>query len=220
MQDDTGRAGGLAGASTPEPTAAAGDRVDPAITDLLHAWRGGDADAVRVLLGHVYQRLHRIAEGALRGERHEHTLRATALLHEAFLRLTGGALPAWRDRAHFFALAARTMRRILIDHARARAAERRGGPLAQVLPLDDAIATLAAAEGDPLELLALDRALEALARHDARKARVVELRCFLGLSVAETATLLAVSEPTVILDLRLARAWLAQRLSPPEPVHG
>lgn len=192
--------------------AAAAPCDDAPITGLLHAWRDGDAAAAHALVAQVYQRLHRIAEGALRGERADHTLRATALIHEAFLRLSGGALPDWRDRVHFFALAARTMRRILVDHARARSAERRGGRDAQAVALDDAASTLVAVEGDPLELLALDRALEALARRDARKARVVELRCFLGLSVTEVAELLGVSAPTVVLDLRLARAWLAKRL--------
>lgn len=187
---------------------------DPPITALLQAWQRGEPDAVDDLLEQVYQRLHRLAERALRGERPDHTLRATALLHEAFLRLAGHKQPDWQDRGHFFALVARMMRRILVDYARAQHAARRGDGRAQRLSLDDLAEVLPAVGGDPADLIALDRALDALAQRDARKAQVVELRCFVGLSVSETAELLDVSEPTVILDLRLARAWLSERLDP------
>lgn len=193
-------------------TALAGGVRDEPITTLLHAWRRGEPDAARDLVPQVYQRLHRLAERALRGERPDHTLRATALIHEAFLRLAGHALPDWQDRGHFFALVARMMRRILVDHARAHRAARRGDGQLQIVDIDEVADMLPAAEGDPLDLIALDQALDALAAHDARKARVVEFRCFIGLSVEETAELLGVSEPTVILDLRLARAWLTARL--------
>ena len=182
------------------------------ITDLLQAWQRGENAAVRDLLAQVYQRLHRLAERALRGERPDHTLRATALIHEAFLRLSAQRTPDWRDRGHFFALVARMMRRILVDYARAQHAARRGGGQVHLHGLDEEVGQIAAPQSDPIDLIALDRALDALARHDARKARVVELRCFLDLSVSETAELLDVSEPTVILDLRLARAWLSARL--------
>jgi RNA polymerase sigma-70 factor, ECF subfamily len=160
----------------------------------------------------VYLRLHRLAERALRGERQEHTLRATALVHEAYLRLAAHALPDWQDRGHFFALVARMMRRILVDHARAQRAARRGDGRLRVVELDEIAEEVADAGADVLELIELDRALDALAQYDARKAQVVEFRCFLGFSVEETAALLAVSEPTVILDLRLARAWLSAHL--------
>lgn len=199
--------------TVPEMAAIAGDDGEP-ITALLHAWRRGEPGAAADLLPQVYLRLHRLAERALRGERPDHTLRATALIHEAFLRLDGHALPPWQDRGHFFALTARTMRRILVDHARAQRAVRRGEGKAQRVDLEDIAEMLPASGGDPLDLIALDRALDRLAAHDARKARVIEFRCFLGLSVEETATLLGVSEPTVILDLRLARAWLATQLDP------
>ena len=202
---------GMPAGVTAAPLSDATETPSAAITAMLHAWRAGERGAADALMTHVYARLHRLAHGALRGERVEHTLRPTALLHETFLRLSDGESPDWRDRGHFFALAARTMRRVLVDHARAAAAVRRGG--GQWRSGDDAaLARVADAGADPGALLALDAALEALSRCDARKARVVELRCLLGLSVAETARLLAVSEPTVVLDLRLARAWLSARL--------
>lgn len=182
------------------------------ITDLLQAWRRGEPSAAQMLLPRVYLRLHRLAERALRGERQDHTLRATALIHEAFIRLADHASPDWQDRGHFFALVARMMRRILVDHARAQRAVRRGDGQLRFVDIDDVADLLPAADGDPLDLIALDDALDALARYDMRKARVVEFRCFLGLSVEETAELLGVSEPTVILDLRLARAWLSTQL--------
>jgi len=180
------------------------------VTRLLDRWRRGDEAAAGELMPVVYAELHRLAEGAMRGERGDHTLQATALVHEAYLRLAAGATPDWRDRRHFYAVAARTMRRVLVDHARRLGAARRGGGVAPVsLGEDDA-----AEAPPPVDLLDLDEALDALARHDARKAQVVELRYFGGLTAAETAELLAVSEPTVRLDSRLARAWLLARLQP------
>lgn len=188
-----------------------GPQAQAAITDMLRAWHAGERGAADALMPQVYAHLHRLAHGALRGERIDHTLRPTALLHETFLRLSDGRTPEWRDRGHFFALAARTMRRVLVDHARAAAAERRGGDRHRV-DGEDALERVAGTDADLATMLALDAALDALSRHDARKARVVEFRCLLGLSVADTARLLAVSEPTVVLDLRLARAWLSTRL--------
>ncbi len=156
----------------------------------------------------VYVHLHQLAERAMRSERQDHTLQATALVHEAFLRLAEASPPAWRDRSHFYAVAARLMRRILVDHARHLAAERHGGGWQKT-----SLADMDGARDIPqLDLLALDEALERLARLDARKVRVIELRFFGGLSVAETAKILAVSEPTVVLDTRLARAWLYTRI--------
>lgn len=206
-------------AAVPADTATADASVaemasaDAPITAWLHAWRRGEPDAVEALMTSVYRRLHALAERALRGERADHTLRATALMHEAFLRLATGRTPDWRDRGHFFALVARTMRRILVDHARAENAQRRGEGRAHRVAFDEWVERAPGFDGDLAEMLALDRALDDLARRDARKAKVVEFRCFLGLSVAETAALLDVSEPTAILDLRLARAWLADRLA-------
>jgi RNA polymerase sigma factor (TIGR02999 family) len=181
------------------------------VTDLLSRWRQGDEGAVAELMPAVYGELHRLAHRAMRGERGDHTLQATALVHEAYLRLADGAAPAWRDRVHFFAVAARTMRRILVDHARRLKAARRGGGAPQVTLAEDA----APAPPPTVDLLDLDDALAELAHRDARKARVVELYLFAGLTAAETAAVLEVSEPTVRLDARLARAWLLDRLHRP-----
>lgn len=177
------------------------------VTGLLSRWEEGDPEALAELMPAVYHQLHRLARRAMSGERRDHTLQATALVHEAFLRLSEGSIPEWRDRCHFYAVAARLMRRILVDHARSLHAERRGGRWYRV--------TLGDLAGESLpqaELLALDEALDELARLDARKAQVIELRFFAGLDVAETAQILGVSKPTVILDTRLARAWLYDRI--------
>ena len=180
------------------------------VTNLLARWRDGDRGALTALTPLVYAELHRLAARALARERPDHTLQPTALVHEAFLRLHGGRPAACRDRLHFFTLAARLMRRILVDHARQLKAARRGAGSVK-LSLDDAWQLPA---GDPgTVLLNLDAALDELAAADARKARVVELRFFGGLSVAETAAALGVSAPTVILDTRLARAFLFDRLT-------
>jgi RNA polymerase sigma factor (TIGR02999 family) len=180
------------------------------VTNLLARWRDGDRDALAALTPLVYSELHRLAARALARERPDHTLQPTALVHEAFLRLHGGRPAACRDRLHFLTLAARLMRRILVDHARQLKAARRGAGSLK-LSLDDAWELPA---GDPgAVLLNLDAALNELAAADARKARVVELRFFGGLSVAETAAALGVSAPTVILDTRLARAFLFDRLT-------
>ncbi len=181
------------------------------VTTLLFRWREGDRAALALLTPLVYAELHRLAARALSRERPDHTLQATALVHEAFLRLHSGQPAACRDRLHFLTLAARLMRRILVDHARHLKAARRGGAGAVKLSLD-AAGELAAGDS-PTDLLMLDAALDELATADARKARVVELRFFGGLSVEETATVLGVSMPTVILDTRLARAFLYDRLT-------
>lgn len=144
----------------------------------------------------------------MRQERRDHTLQPTALVHEAFLRLAAARPPEWRDRAHFYATTARLMRRILVDHARALGAQRRGGGAVKIA-LDERLEASAMA---PIDLLALDTALDALERLDERKARVIELRFFAGLTAEETARELGVSVPTVILDTRLARAWLFDHL--------
>lgn len=178
------------------------------ITTLLHRWRKGDGSALQELLPKVYDHLHRLAVVAMNGERANHTLQATALVNEAYLRLQRNEAPDWQDRAHFFAISARLMRRILVDHARAAGAVRRGGGTPPV-QLDD-VAEVDA--GSPADLLALDQALAALGKLRPRQARILELRFFAGLSVAETAEVLSVSVPTVILDTRLGRAWLFARL--------
>ena len=177
---------------------------------MLDRWREGDRGALASLTPLVYAELHRLAARAMARERPDHTLQATALVHEAFLRLHGGRPAACRDRLHFLTLAARLMRRILVDHARQLKAARRGAGAVK-LSLE---AAGEPAVGDSLaDLVALDAALDELAVANARKARVIELRFFGGLSVEETAAALGVSAPTVILDTRLARAFLFDRLA-------
>ncbi|HRC85497.1 MAG TPA: sigma-70 family RNA polymerase sigma factor [Thermoanaerobaculia bacterium] len=180
------------------------------ITDLLSRWHQGEGGVPDRLVPLVYGELRRLAARALAGERADHTLEPTALVHEAYLRLSAGRAPAFADRVHFFAVAARMMRRILVDHARSLRAVRRGkGGLK--LSLEDVEPP--GVEACPLDILALDEALTELARRDPRKARVVELRFFGGLSVQQVAETLGVSVPTVILDTRLARAWMFSRLA-------
>lgn len=186
-------------------------RVPPEeeITQLLAAWRSGDRGALDRLVPRVYGELRRVADRYLRRERSDHTLQPTALVHEAYLRLVGAERPAWRDRIHFYAVAAQVMRRILVDHARAHDADKRGGGARRV-SLDEGIAKSAERAAD---LVALDDALQALAKIDPRKARIIELHYFAGLSVAETAEVLERSISTVVLEARLARAWLVAALA-------
>lgn len=181
---------------------------DHDVTQLLDRWQAGDRRALSELMPLVYQQLHRLAARAMYSEREDHTLQATALVHEVFLRLDGGTTPSWRDRAHFYAVAARLMRHILVDHARAMRAARRGGGMPKV-PLDDKLTHNAS---PPVDLIALDQALSMLATHRPRQVQVVELRFFGGLSVEEAASVLDVSVQTVVLDTRLARAWLFDHL--------
>jgi RNA polymerase sigma factor (TIGR02999 family) len=179
------------------------------VTILLRAWGGGDKQALDRLTPLVYHELHQIAGRLMAGQRPNHTLQATALVNEAYVRLVDAREARWQDRAHFFALCARAMRQILIDHARARASEKRGG--GQVaLELDEA---LAAAPAREINLLELDDALNRLATLDPRKSQVVELRFFGGLNLEETAEALKVSTKTVQRDWDLARAWLFGELS-------
>ena len=179
----------------------------PAITQLLRDWRAGDDKALEQLTGLVYHELHRLAGNQMRRERPEHTFSPTDLVSEAFLRLAGDQQHEFHDRVHFFAIAARHMRHILVEHARKRSAEKRGGG-AQRVTLGDRLVT----PERPEELLALDRALEALAAMDERKARVVELHYFGGLEQTEIAALLEVHKNTILRDLRLAEAWLNRYL--------
>lgn len=178
------------------------------VTGLLRAWRDGDRGALERLIPRVYDELRRVAGRHLRRERPDHTLQPTALVHEAYLRLAAAERPRWRDRIHFYAVAAQVMRRILVDHARAHLADKRGGGAPRV-PLDERIDAGAERTAD---LVALDDALAALAAVDARKARIVELHHFAGLTVAETAATLGLSVSTIVLEARLARAWLVTAL--------
>jgi len=179
------------------------------ITELLQAWRRGDESALDKLTPQVYRELHRAAKGCMRAEREGHTLQTTALINELYLRLTDLKEVDWQNRAHFFALCARQMRRILTDQARARQSHKRGGG-AQPISLDSA--PTISTKPQP-EVLAIDDALKALAKVDSRKSQVVELRFFGGLNVEETAEVLKVSPDTVVRDWKLARAWLLRELS-------
>jgi RNA polymerase sigma factor (TIGR02999 family) len=179
------------------------------ITKLLLDWRNGDGEALDRLMPLVYEELRRMANNYLRNERKGHTLQTAALVNEAYLRLVDHENIAWQNRAHFFGVAAQAMRRILVDHARTRNYQKRGGA-AQRVSLDEA-ATLA--EGRPAELIALDEALDELAKLDERKCRVVELRYFGGLSIEETAEALGVSIPTVTRDWNTAKVWLMREMS-------
>jgi RNA polymerase sigma factor (TIGR02999 family) len=178
------------------------------VTALLSAWRGGNENAQDRLFELVYKDLHRIASRFMAHERPGHTLQATALINEAFIRLIDIEKIHWQDRAHFFAVAARVMRRILVDRARARKYEKRGGGAAGV-SLDEAL--LVTGQHGP-DLVALDDALSALAAMDERKSRVVELRFFGGLSVDETAAALGVSSDTVLRDWKMGKVWLLREI--------
>lgn len=178
------------------------------ITGLLLQWGQGDEAALERLIPLVYRELHRIAKRCMAGERGDHSLQATALVNEAYLRLVDAKEVAWQDRAHFLAVSARVMRRILVDHARAGRAQKRGGAAAAVT-FDEALVVLDEPRQD---FVALDDALEALATFDERKSRVIELRFFGGLSVEETAAVLKVSPDTVLRDWRLAKAWLQREM--------
>ena len=181
---------------------------DPDVTVLLRAWADGDASALEQLVPLVHRELHRIARHCMAAERTGHSLQPTALLNEAYLRLRGVAHVDWQDRAHFFAMSARLMRRILVDVARSKKYLKRGGGNA-VAPLEDAMALSVERSHD---LVALDQALQALAQFDARKSRIVEMRFFGGFTVEETAEALGVSPETVQRDWRLAKSWLRREL--------
>jgi RNA polymerase sigma-70 factor, ECF subfamily len=189
---------------TPSPN---GSRAH--VTELLLTWGTGDRAALDELVPIIHEELRRLARHQMRGERDNHTLQTTALVNEAFLRLVDLRRIRWQDRAHFLALSARLMRRILVDHARSRSYQKRGGGAANVT-LDE---SLVASPERGVDLVALDDALEDLARVDARKSQVVELRFFGGLSVEETAEALKVSPETVTRDWRLAKAWLLREIS-------
>jgi RNA polymerase sigma-70 factor (ECF subfamily) len=179
------------------------------ITDLLQAWRQGDEHALECLTPQIYRDLHRAAKRCMRRERDGHSMETTGLINELYLRLTDLKRVDWQSRAHFFAVCARQMRRILTDQARARRSHKRGGG-AQAMSLDSV--PVVSPQPHP-RLLALDGALDALGKVDSRKSQVVELRFFGGLSVEETAEVLQVSPDTVVRDWKLAKAWLMRELS-------
>jgi RNA polymerase sigma factor (TIGR02999 family) len=192
----------------------ASDPLPGDVTSLLLDWSRGHADALEKLMPVVYEELRRLAKAHLGRERREHTLQPTDLVHEAYLKLVDQRHVDWKNRAHFFAVAARVMRRVLVDHARARLAQKRGGGAVRVtfdetLPIDTPNADVT--------LLALDDALTELGTLDARQARTVELRYFAGLTVDEAAEALGVSGMTVKRDWTVAKAWLKLRLEGAAP---
>jgi RNA polymerase sigma factor (TIGR02999 family) len=180
------------------------------VTVLLREWRAGDRGALDRALPLVYDELHRLAEVFLRGERPGHTFSATDLVSEAYVRLGSAQPDAWNDRVHFFALAARAMRQLLVDHARRRTAAKRGGGERPITFDEERVGP-----ERPEALLRLDDALEALAAEDPRKAQVVELHYFGGLTQVEIAEALDLHANTVARDLRFAQAWLQRRMSAP-----
>lgn len=184
------------------------DSSTPDVTQLLKQWSGGDRDALEQLLPLVYRELHLLAERYLRRERSDHTLQATALVHEAYLKLIDQREVRWQNRAHFYGVAAQAMRRILVDHARGHMAAKRGSGGVK-LSLDDEQNPVAVVSSEKAEeMVALDDALNRLAERDQQQARIVELRFFGGLSIEETAEVLGVGTATVIRKWRTARAFL------------
>jgi len=181
----------------------------PDVTQLLMAWSGGNQAALDDLMPLVYDELRRLAHRYMRRENPGHSLQTTALVNEAYVRLTEGKPVNWQDRTHFFAVSARVMRRILIDIANSRQFQKHGGG-AQRVDLEEACLV---AKGRDADIIALDDALKTLSEVDPRKAQVVELRYFGGLSVDETAEVLKVSPDTVMRDWRLAKAWLLREMS-------
>ena len=176
------------------------------LTGLLARWHAGDAEAFDELAPLVYGELHRLARGYMRGERSAYTLQTTALVHEAYLKLLRTEHIAWKSREHFYAVAAKFMRRVLVDFARRRAAQKRGGRWERVRVVGEELSI------DTPELTALDDASAALAKEDPRKAQVVELKFFGGFSVEDTAAALSISPETVMRDWKFAKAWLAREL--------
>jgi RNA polymerase sigma-70 factor, ECF subfamily len=178
------------------------------VTRLLQEWGGGNKESLDVLMPLVYDQLRKLASRCLRDERADHTLRATALVHEAYLRLIDADV-AWQDRVHFFAVSARLLRRILVDHAKANKRKKRGGGIEKVT-LDEALMVGPQATGGILDL---DEALQRLATHDPRKSELIELLCFGGLTYDEAAAALKISPATVHRELKMAKAWLHRELT-------
>jgi len=178
------------------------------VTELLVRWRKGDRQALDALIPLVYGELRRIAQHFLQREKPGHTLQSTALVHEAYVRMVGQNLPEWQSRAHFFGIAAQLMRQILVDHARARQAAKRGGDVFK-LSLDESTAM---PEQRDLDLIALDDALKSLTELDPQQSRIVELRYFAGLTIEDTSEVLGISPATVKRDWATARAWLQREM--------
>ena len=183
--------------------------VSENVTELLMEWRAGDQSALERLLPLVYADLRKMARRCLQGERRDHTLQTTGLVHEAYLRLVQSNRVQWRDRAHFFALTAQLMRRVLVDEARKRAVNKRGGGLTRVA-LDEVLVAVAEPS---IDVLALDEALNRLAEVAPRKSRVVEMRFFGGLTIEETAAVLDLSADIVKREWRTAKLWLLRELT-------
>jgi RNA polymerase sigma-70 factor, ECF subfamily len=180
------------------------------ITEILRKWGDGNQEALEILLPLVYDELHRQASRFLRRERSNHTLQTTALINEAYLKLINQREVSWQNRAHFFGIAAQAMRRILVDYAKSRYREKRGGK-DEALPLE--MVTLAVSGEKGIDLEALDQALTRLGEFDTRQARIVELRYFSGLSIEETAEVLGISPATVKSDWKSAKAWLYREIT-------
>jgi len=186
------------------------EAVRPNITEMLRQWSGGKTEVMDDLLPLIYEELRRRAAAYLRRERPNHTLQPTALVHEAYLRLIDQRQDNWASRDHFFAIAAQAMRRILVDHARGRHRQKRGGSN-EDLPLEDAL--LAAADEASVDLIALDEAMKRLAKLDPQQERIVELRYFGGLSLDEAANALSISRATAARDWQVAKAWLHREMT-------
>ncbi|MBV6430201.1 MAG: hypothetical protein IANPNBLG_00305 [Bryobacteraceae bacterium] len=184
------------------------DQSTDKITRLLVEWRGGNKDALDVLMPLVYRELRKLAGGYLKRERQDHTLQPTALINEAYMRLAGQRLPEWRNRSHFFGVAAQIMRQVLVDAARKHRAAKRGS--GSKTSIEESVLVSASRAPD---LVALDDALLELEKFDQRKVRVIELKYFGGLTIEETAEALGISDATVSRDLRSAEAWLRRYLS-------
>jgi RNA polymerase sigma factor (TIGR02999 family) len=191
-------------------------RDAPSVTELLNNVKQGDQVSLDQLVPLIYVELRRIASGCLRKERSGHTLQPTALVHEAYIRLIDQTQPDYQSRAHFFGIAAQVMRQILVDHARSRNAAKRGGGV-EKLPLD--LDSLSLSADRPEQLLALEDSMQALAKFDAQKARLVEMRFFGGLTAEESAQIVGLPVQTVRRELRVAQAWLKRELDRGLPNH-
>jgi RNA polymerase sigma factor (TIGR02999 family) len=193
-----------------EPSRLKAASADTDVSALLRAWSNGNQDALQALTPIVYEELHRLARRYLRRERSGHSLQTTALVNEAYMRLADYTRMQWQDRAHFFAVSAQVMRRILVDHARRQNVKRGRG--VQHVPLED-VAIVAPGDDSETDLVALDEALIGLTRIDPRKAQIVEMRFFGGLTLEEIGEVLKVSTGTIKRDWRAAKAWLYQELT-------
>jgi RNA polymerase sigma factor (TIGR02999 family) len=180
------------------------------VTELLVRWREGDREALESLMPLVYDELRRLANHYLQRERCDHTLQSTALVHEAYMRLAGDNAPQWQNRAHFFGIAARVMRQILVEYARAHSAAKRGGLGACKITLDE---SLELAQRTDIDVVALDGALDRLSELDPQQSRIVELRFFTGLTIEDTSEVMGLSPATVKRDWTSARAWLHREIA-------